>query len=178
MTEVVRVEGFRSSFVPGLFRIKRESWVTTLPCKGLISQEKAEELAHLYFSRDQAKTISRRLDSFKEYVKGKQFFPLILEKTLIGCAVLKEMDQAGSIELYSFDIRKKYRRNGHGTQLMKHVLSYIQKKGYQSVHVWFFSHNVAAQKFYEMLGFTHPEEDTWRMSDSVLIDLIHMRKDL
>lgn len=63
-----------------------------------------------------------------------------------------------SIGVLGMQVKREYRRNGHGSALLSAVIKHCRDAGFTSVDLSFFESNTPARSLYEKLGFTRLED--------------------
>jgi ribosomal protein S18 acetylase RimI-like enzyme len=111
------------------------------------------------------------------------FFIAYLNRKAIGYAKLRKnsnvecVTEENVIELQRIYILQKVLERGFGKQLLRHCFEMAAQKGYQSVWLSVWEHNLHAQRFYEKQGFVHIGKMPYPYGSEIATNFV-MKKDL
>ena len=98
------------------------------------------------------------------------------EKDPIGFARLRRNEEVeDQLGKNTIELQRLYVHPGHqgkkiGSLLMKHILDYSQKNGYEWIWLGVWERNFKAQEFYAKWGFEKFSEHTFQMGDDPQVD--------
>lgn len=98
------------------------------------------------------------------FQKNGYFWLAQAESNIVGTIALKPV-QEGVAELKRFYVRKKFRRQGIGKQLLNACLDYARGKGLKKIILWTDIRYKQAQSFYLKNGFEPVDKKTFFDAD-------------